>query len=151
MITSRIRRLFSQSHATTSDSISFQHAVDQLQHTAIVDELAHTGKQALMIDAVEEPRKIDVDRDAVAFVKIRLSLSNGGLGSPRAAEPMAAVVKRVFKHRFELEQDRLLNHAINDIGNTQATLTSDRFGNSNATEITRLVSSRDQSVTYLRQ
>jgi hypothetical protein len=123
--------------------------VNQLQHATVADVLGHSSAQSLMLDAIEELRQVDIDCDAVAFVEIAGCLSDGGLGSPISAEPVTAVMKGRLEERFKLKQDRLLNDAIDDIGNAQTTLTSARFGNPNPTNVTWHVRSRNQSLANL--
>jgi hypothetical protein len=92
--------------------------VNQLQYTSIVDELSQTAEQALMVHAVEEFRKIDINRDCVSFCEIPFGFGNGGLRPATAAKTMTAVVERRFKDRLQNLERRLLNDAVDDIGNS---------------------------------
>jgi len=94
-----------------------------------------------MVNTIEELRKINIDRDRVTVFEILLCLGNGGLGAAMMPEPVTAVMKRRFKHRFHLEQNRLLDHTIDDIRNAQSTLTAAWFRYPNSADVTRLVRS----------
>jgi hypothetical protein len=77
--------------------LRFQHPVNQLQDSAISNVLSQAAKQALVMDAVEELGKINIDRYTVTLCEVTFGFSDRSLCAATTAKTMTAVVERRFK------------------------------------------------------
>jgi len=81
-----------------------------------------------VVDRVEELLQVHIDGIYVAFVDELLAFSEGLVGTPPGAEPVARLAELTFVNRGKYLRDGLLYHPIHNRGDAQQAFLPIVFG-----------------------
>src|SRR5216683_2901105 len=131
-------------HSLGHHHLGCEHPLDERDEPPVPDFRLQPRHQPLMVNAVEELFKIEIDDPLVPVRQIRLGFGDGRVTAAPRSETMARWVKGRFPVRAEHVQHRLLNPPVDHVGNAKATLAASWLRNPDPANHPRAIGSVEQ-------
>ena len=114
-------------------------APDEPEQPPVRDARRHRGHQPVVIDPVEEFGQVNIHNEPIAFDDVGLRLRHRLVSGAARPEAVAMLAECRVPQRLEPQQDRLLDHTINDGWNAEIARPAVRLRDLHPTHRLRLV------------
>src|SRR5208283_1194467 len=126
---------------------SCQHPAYQGDYPLVRPALCDPGQQALMMNVVKKFGQVKINHRLITSLKVSFCFGNGGVGTAVGAEPVTAGVEGWLEDRLQYLEDRLLNHPVHHVWDTETPLPASGLRKPDPANVAGPVASRQQVAT----
>src|SRR4029077_4613824 len=137
-------------HAIGQHHLGFEHPAYQYDQRLVVHALCKPRHEPLVANSVEEILQIQVHHVLVPVLQILFRFGNRRLAASSRSETVATRMERRLVHRFEDQTYGFGHHPIDNVRNSEPSLTASRLRNPHPPDISRLEGPFEQRFGELR-